>query len=67
MKNIMIAAIVAVLATPVFSANDDAKNEEYRETCMIYAKEDGIPANEMDEYINSCVADFQETAKNDKN
>lgn len=66
MKKVVIAAIIAVMAAPVFSANDEAKTEEYKEMCMMYAKDDGVPANEMDEYINNCIADLQETAANIK-
>ena len=61
MKKIVIAALIAIVANPVIAAGDADKIQEYRDTCMIYAKDDGISSSELEEYINSCIKDFQES------
>ena len=63
MKKMLIAVIVATFALPVFSSDNDAKTQEYLELCKLYAKDDGVSADEMDEYLKSCVKDLQESAK----
>ncbi len=62
MKKVVISALLFSLAFPVFAAEDSAKTEEYKELCKSYAKEDGIAADEMQEYLAGCIKDLEETA-----
>lgn len=66
MKKMLLAAFVLTLALPVM-ASDEEKAAEYLELCNSYAKEDGVAADEMDDYIKDCVKDLEESAeaKND--
>lgn len=61
MKKMLFAAFALTLALPVF-ASDDETNQEYLQQCKEYAKDDGVSADEMDEYIKDCVKDMQESA-----
>lgn len=63
MKNILFVIIVSAIAFPVFASDNEAKTQEYLELCKTYAKDDGVAADEMDEYLQNCIKDFQETAK----
>ncbi len=64
MKKILFAIIVSALACPIFASDNEAKTQEYLELCKTYAKDDGVAEDEMDEYLQNCVKDFQESAKN---
>ena len=61
MKKMLFAAFALTLVLPAF-ASDDEKTQEYTEQCKEYAKEDGVAADEMEDYIQSCVKDMQESA-----
>lgn len=60
MKKMLFAAFALTLALPVFAA-DDEKNQEYMDQCKTYAQEDGVAAEEMEDYIQNCVKDMQES------
>ena len=56
MKKIAVAAVIAaVIASPGVLADD----AEYREQCKKYAQEEGVPAEEMKQYIKDCVSDLK--------
>lgn len=61
MKKIVVAAVIALLAAPVFSSDDESKTQEYMDTCTTYAKEDGVAADELEEYVANCVKDMQDS------
>lgn len=61
MKNIVLAVIALVFAMPLLAADGGAADQQYLEQCHQYAKEDGVSAEEMDEYVISCVRDLKET------
>jgi len=63
MKKIVIAALVSFVVLPAFAAKDAQKEQEYMELCQSYAKDDGIAADELDEYLKSCIQDFKDTAE----
>jgi len=63
MKKIVIAALVSFVMMPAFAAEDAQKDQEYMELCQSYAKDDGIAADELDEYLKSCIQDFKDTAE----
>jgi len=63
MKKIVIAALVSFVVLPAFAAEDAQKEQEYMELCQSYAKDDGIAADELDEYLKSCIQDFKDTAE----
>ena len=62
MKKIVIAAIASFVMLPAFAAEDAQKDQEYMELCQSYAKDDGVSADELDEYLKSCVQDFRDSA-----
>lgn len=62
MKKIALAAVIMGLAFSVVAA-DQAKQQEYLELCKIYAKDDDVSAAEMDEYLESCVKELEESEK----
>jgi antitoxin component of RelBE/YafQ-DinJ toxin-antitoxin module len=61
MKKMLLAAFALTLALPVF-ASDEETNQEYLQQCEEYAKDDGVSADEMEDYIQSCVKEMQESA-----
>ena len=63
MKKIVIAAFVSFVMLPAFAAQDSQKEQEYMELCQSYAKEEGVAAEELDDYLASCVQDFKESAE----
>jgi hypothetical protein len=62
MKKVVLTALLAALACPVFASDDATKEKEYMDECKNYAKEDGIAADEMEEYLANCLKDLQEAA-----
>ena len=62
MKKIVIAAFVSFVRLPAFASQDAQTEQEYMELCQSYAKDDGVPAEELDEYLKSCVQDFKDSA-----
>ena len=62
MKKMLLAAFVLTLALPLL-ASDEEKAAEYLELCNSYAKEDGVSADEMDDYLKDCVKDLNESAE----
>jgi len=63
MKKIVIAAFVSFVMLPAFAAQDSQKDQEYMELCQSYARDDGVSAEELEEYLQSCVQDFRDTAE----
>ena len=63
MKKIVIAAFMSFIMLPAFAAQDSQKDQEYMELCKSYAKDEDISAEELDEYLKSCVQDFRDTAE----
>lgn len=63
MKKIVIAALVSIVMLPAFAAENSQKEQEYMELCQTYAKEEGVAAEDMDDFLASCVQDFKETAE----
>ena len=61
----LFAAFVLTLAMPVFASDED-KAQENMELCKTYAKEDGVPAEEMEEFLANCVKDLEESGSSDK-
>lgn len=61
MKKMLLAAFIITLAAPVFASDAD-KEQEYQELCKTYAQEDGVEAEEMNDYIKDCVKELKENA-----
>jgi hypothetical protein len=53
--------IIAVATLAFFSSFTAIAEESREEQCKRYAIEDGIPAEEMDEYLAECLADAETT------
>lgn len=62
MKKTLAVAIVMALFVPFIVTADEAKKEEYMELCKSYAKDDEVSAEDMDNYLESCVKDLEESA-----
>ena len=62
MKKFLLAVVISALALPLFASDNEVKNKEYEDLCKIYAKDDDISADEMDEYLKNCIKEFQESA-----
>lgn len=62
MKKTILAVVISALTLPVFASDSENADQKYLDLCKSYAKEDGVSADEMDEYIKNCVKDFQESA-----
>lgn len=55
----VIAAIVALLfSVSAFAEIDEAQMAQFESDCMKYASEDGVPQEEMEDYLSQCVQDF---------
>ena len=65
MKKMLFAAFVLTLVMPVF-ASDEGKAQENIELCKTYAKEDGVAADELEEFLANCVKDLEESDSGDK-
>jgi len=63
MKKIVVAIVVAAIAAPMFAVANEDQNAEFLETCKTYAKEDGVEQADLQEYLDSCIKDLQEAAK----
>lgn len=53
----------ALLATTVIGGPfaQTAQDRQYADVCRKYAKEDGVPAAEINDYIQQCVQDLSGT------
>jgi poly-gamma-glutamate capsule biosynthesis protein CapA/YwtB (metallophosphatase superfamily) len=58
--NLSIPAILfmGMLGTNSLAAVDSELMAAYEEECKSYAKEDNVPEDEMEAYINQCVEDL---------
>ena len=59
MKKIVLAVVLSAIVFPVFSSESENTEQQYADTCKMYAKDDGISAEEMDEYLENCIKDLQ--------
>jgi len=64
MKKMLLAAFALCLTLPVLA--DEQKDQEYMDLCKTYAKEDGIAADELADYLEGCVKDLKESAESSK-
>jgi hypothetical protein len=62
MKKTLLAVIFSVLTTPAFAAEQANTEENNLELCKVYAKDDGVTADEMEEYLKNCLNDLKESA-----
>ncbi len=57
-KYVFALGFLALMATTVAWAEETAEDQ-----CRRFAVEDGIPAEELDSYIQQCVADLEQAEK----
>ena len=56
--SIAAASVAALLAVTAFAGIDEAQMAEFESECKRYAVEDGIPADEVEEFLSQCVQDM---------
>ena len=60
------AALVAVFYGGALSAADEDQMAAFEAECEKYAQEDGVAADELDEYLSQCVQDMAMSRSGDE-
>lgn len=65
-RYMVVGLFLSFFAVSVLASDHESKNEQYMEDCKAYAKEEGISAGEMKEYLMECIEGLEEEEKEAK-
>ena len=63
MKNILFLLLVSAFALPVYAAEGAGDEQNFERLCKEYAKDDEIKSDEMEEYMETCIAELKASAE----